>query len=365
MRCLIILFICSISFLGNAQDSLFFKDNSILATEIIKIDSAGGLVIYQYGTQTAYRAIKSFDKIIYQGQEINLDYWSNTEKTKSKELTNERLRKSNPFNYGPLSIGTNLTSFLGGAVRSSSAFFYDNSNFSIEPEYRIHERVTIKFPIYIGIQADKNTTPLLLSKSFNTWNYIVQFNANEADLSLPEIQNRAEIYFGNVDREHSRDLEFQFGIAPKFYLTQQRRVMPYIGQSFNIGFVNLKVTDYFMTFSVEKNNPGDVYFHTFRYENQLTSNSQTTVFKYEGMFGLDFNLTKGLNFSTEVGYSNLNRAVNTTPDRVYVRAYETDDYVLAKTSYYSAQERYRYGIRGKYFARIFLVYRFGVITNTL
>ena len=93
----------------------------------------------------------------------------------------------------------------------------------------------------------------------------------------------------------------------------------------------------------------------------MITNSQAMVFKYEGTFGLSFNLIKMLTFSTELGYSNFNRAINKEGDRVFTRTSESDNFELVKEAQFNAIDRYRSGIRGKYFMRVHLTYRFGEI----
>ncbi len=363
-RTLILLMLCAV-FNGSAQDTLFFKNGNVLPTQIIKIDSVAALIEYKLNEQSINQAIKSFDKIIYQGKEMNLDYWLSRDSNQNEDLTNQQILKANPYSYGKFAVSTNLTSLIAGRQRDKRRLFYENSYFSIEPEYWVNDRFSIKIPILIGLHPNKYSNPYEVNVTYNSWSYILQFHEDEASLPDPTIANRSELYFNSNAEGHIRELDYQFGITPKFYLTKNTKVSPYIGQSLNVGFVNLRTIDYFMTFSVEKNIPTDTYFHTFRTERQVISNSQTAVFKYEGMFGLNFNFTRTLNFSTEVGYSNINRATNKEPDRVYIRTSETDDFELVKTSVFNATELYSYSLRRQYFARVHLVYRFGGKKNEL
>ncbi|MFT5820922.1 MAG: hypothetical protein ACI8ZM_002170 [Crocinitomix sp.] len=365
MKVYLILFVVFGSYCSLAQDTLCFQNGEIKAVEIIKIDSAAAIIEYEFEEQTIYQGINSFNRIIYQGQEINLDYWINRSVNQNLEKTNEQLLKSNRYSYGKFAISTNLTSFVGDALRRSSAFFYDNTWFSIEPEYWFHDRLSVKFPILIGLEANLSNSPKALNLEISSWDYWVDYNWETGFISAPEIQDRQENYYLYDGGGHHRNLQFQLGINPKFYLTKNRRVMPYIGQSISVAFLNMKTIDYFTTYSETVNAETGVTYYTFEYEEQLIYDSQSATFKYEGMFGLNFNLTRGLNFTTEVGYSNRNKAVNDEADRVYLRTDVLDEFKLVKTSAYSAEERYRYGLRGKCFARIHLVYRFGGVQNAI
>ncbi len=365
MRVFLIGFILCSVFYCNAQDTLFYKNGNVLPTQIIKVDSAAAIIEYKLDGQSINQAIKSFDRIVYNGEEMNLDYWFSRDSNRNEDLTNQQILKANPFSYGKFAVSTNLTSLIAGRQRDKRRLFYDNSYFSIEPEYWINDRFSIKVPIIIGLHPNEYSSPYEVNVTYNSWNYLIEFHEDEVSLPDPVIANRTELYFNSNSEGHIRELDFQFGITPKFYLTKNTKISPYIGQSFNVGFENLRTVDYFMTFSVEKNIPTDTYFHTFRTERQVISNSQTTVFKYEGMLGLNFNLTRTFNFSTEVGYSNRNKASNKEPDRVYIRTSETDEFVLAKTSVFNAEELYSYSFRRQYFARIHLVFRFGGKKNQL
>jgi hypothetical protein len=366
MRKFLILIICSISFFGNAQDTLFFKDGGIKAVEIIKIDSVSALIEYKLNEQSVYGAIKSFDKIIYQGASLNLDYWASSKNDQSQELTDEQLRKNNPYSYGKFAISSNLTSFVSGFFREKRKWFYDNRVITIAPEYWVFDRLSVKLPISIGLDANLNSSPLEIDlETPITWSFFTKFEANLANLPPPTISHRRETYYWiEQNQGHRRNLQFQIGLAPKLYLTQQKKVMPYIGQSFNLAFVNLRTIDYQLTFSVQQNVNSNEYYHSMREEKQIISDSQTLLFKYEGMFGVDFNIAKRFNFSIEGGYSNSNMAENSIADRVYIRTSETGTFSLAHTENYNADERYKTGVAGRMFGRLHLVYRFGGQKNT-
>lgn len=359
MKIYLIFLFLSITYCGLSQDILYFKNGTVSTVKIVKIDSSAALVEYELNEQLIYGAISSFEKIIYQGTEIDLTYWAYKRTDNSQELTDKQLRKSNPFSYGKFAISTNLTSFVGSS-RNDFRFFYDNSFFTIEPEYWFHDRVSVKFPIAIGMNANLDDAPIEVNQNSASWSYSTEFNADASDLPTPEIRNRSEIY--TISQEsfgHARSLQFQFGINPKFYFTENNWFMPYVGQSFNLAFVNLRTIDYYLTFSEELNFPSNNYFYTYREECQLISNSQSTVFKYEGMLGANFNISRVFTFSSEVGYSNLNKATNNTEDRVYVRTDLNGTYELAKTTAYNVAEGYSYGVNGRLFARVHLVLKFG------
>jgi hypothetical protein len=363
MRHLLTLLFCCISYVGTAQDTLFFKDGTVEAVEIIKIDSSAALLKFKLNDKTAYRAMSSLDKLIYGGVEIDLSYWATIKPDEHKELLNKRARNRDPFRYGKFAISTNLTSFVSGVSVKENRFFYSNGFFTIEPEYWFKERFSIKFPLIFGVDANLKGTPIEENQTYSSWGFNYYSPIDDPFRTLPKIKDRKKEKYHTGG--HKSNLRFQFGVNPKFYITKNKRAEVYIGQSFNMAFVNLLSIDYYLTISHKDNLGGGGYIYSLENEQKIISNSDAIAFKYEGMLGVNLNITRSINLSAEGGYTNLNKAQNSVKDRVFVRETGNEAYQFEKESAYNALYAYPNDLNLRVFARVHLVYRFGGVRNEL
>ncbi|NOQ72542.1 MAG: hypothetical protein GQ574_11100 [Crocinitomix sp.] len=349
MKYLFLFLICSSAFLTNAQDTLYLKSGEHRPVKIIEIDSTLNIVGYVYQSDTLYAAINSFEKIIYKrkvnsaGSLISTAIINDSEK--SKEAVLSKIKPNPKYLYGKWAISTNLTSYLGDG---NTGRYSINPVFSIEPEYFIVDRLSLKMPISFGFPT----------KDLTSYSIAHGFKYHNSPDKLPYVS-----YFQNRRNQmgHARDLLFQIGLNPKYYFKGQRTFAWYLGQGFYASYVNLNRVDYYYTFK-KTYQDGDYYWRVFGSTFEAFKEN-SIVFRYEGAIGLAINVIKNVGLTTELGYSTVIRKENSGIDQVFVQDQGGDFQLDPLQEQYTPY--YRSGLLIIPYFRLHAVYRFGGVKNVM
>ncbi|MFT5820923.1 MAG: hypothetical protein ACI8ZM_002171 [Crocinitomix sp.] len=347
-RLLIFLLLLTTQF-SFGQDTLYLKTGEQRAVQIIELDTTVNLVGYVYQGDTIYATTESFEKVIYLGNLSSVGSLANTAVIQDSEATRANIIskiKPNPkYLYGKWAISTNLTS----VSRKSELNHYSiNPVFSVEPEYFLMDRLSLKMPLSFGIPTKEVTyyaTPH-------------RFKFHNAADKIPYVWTSQN---GRKQMGHARDLLIQIGLNPKFYFKGQRKFAWYLGQGFYASYINLNRVDYYYTFRSTFQNDS---YNWNVVENSFESfNENRIIFRYEGAIGLSISLLKDFGLSSELGYSTAIRKENNGFDQVFIReqggAYQLDSF---KEQF---APDYRSNLIVNPYFRLHLVYRFGGVKNII
>jgi hypothetical protein len=354
MKPVILLLLVLIAANSFGQDTLFYKDGNVKAVQIIEMDKLAKLVGYISEGDTIYAAISSFDRVVYAGRVSSSNGISKTaviiDTEKAKDAVRSNVKLNPKYLYGKWAVSTNLTSCF---ENGGNFVFATNRVFSVEPEYFVHDRFSIKMPIHLGLEGDEVSR-----------DYYGNTNYRMNDLNGDVLPTVRYLESGRRYRTlgHKRDLLFQIGINPKYYFKGQRNFSWYFSQGFYISRINLNRADYYYTYEKYTNNMGDFYWERPNIVAE-SFDEKRWGFRYEGAIGLAINVTKNLGLTTEFGYTTVIKSENEGFDRVFIREgegeYVSDPFVVQhKVSYPSGQFLLPY-------FRVHLVYRFGGVKNVV
>lgn len=193
--------------------------------------------------------------------------------------------------YGPLSISTNLTALF-------SIYPY-NRRWSIEPEYQFTDQFSLKVPLMIGF--DKAHT-IGAPEYYSTF-YSPTYSGENFDINtIPEI---------NVlpSKLNEIDVIFQTGISPKYYFNgKSKSYFSYYGSvALNVGIADqyslyiydrLDSTSYYDSWEQTEVEAWDYADRTEEYRSD-----EFVYFNHEVLVGMDYNFSRRITCTLEMGYS--------------------------------------------------------------
>lgn len=349
--------------LATSQDTLVYVTNEVQAVKITKIDKEARVISYMSGGDVSSIGFTSLLKYKYQGNWISIE--AGNSKTPAGDKTG-LFTKLGTYRYGKWAISSNLASpFLGVLSvvnKNNRTFFSSNALISIEPEYFISGKFSLKFPVYLGLPnfklpisetTDRQNVPTShideggnLYKPTQYWRYQIELDNS----IVPVIDGRYE----NVDGpEHSRRLFAQIGVHPKWFPYGQSKNAFFIGQGFDLGIGDMYAIDYFHTWETSNGSSTDNWVWTEERIEIRTDN--TLFFRYEATVGVSFNFGSAINLSIESGYSTAMMNSGKDGDRVYRRIFKSGSYEQIHSDVYKEDT----GSWGRIINRLHLVYRFG------
>lgn len=261
-------------------------------------------------------------------------------------------KKPSPFKYSNWSISSNLTSPLRELIVSNSYArrygFSDNIVLTVEPEYRLNDKFSVKFPFRFGARFKKFPFEQIIDVDSwgesSGWMYDGTPDAN--GIPAPRLWG---IWY-EKGYPHGRNLIAQIGINPKLYPNGQVKNALYIGLGVHGGISDFYQVDYYHTLDTS------TYYGRIVEERAEVSTNYGFYFRFEGMIGMDFNFSKSICLSIETGYTSVINNTGNKPDNVYARI-NNGEY---QPVYSGVYEDYHYtSWYNHMFNRIYLVYRFG------
>ncbi len=244
--------------------------------------------------------------------------------------------------FGALSIGTNLTALFRNQPY--------NSRLTVEPEYQLSDHISVKLPMVIGLFRTRIVGQRTGYFGMSPWDKyeVYDFDAN----TIPEFRLRPKVK--NWD-----DIIVQAGINPKYYINgKSKNLLSFYGSAaFNVGladqysyrgydrmdsvdYYNWELEEYETGWTVEE---GEVEFE----------NHEFAFFNYELLIGMDYNFSRRLSATIEMGYSSPLYGRPARQDILYTAIFDEEYQV----NFEGALETY--GRKSLPFrTRIFLSYRF-------
>jgi hypothetical protein len=337
------------------QDTLVLKDGIVLEVSIRDI-SDKGVISYSYGKTTNSIEPDKIMRYYYKGdwyREVDGEFQK--QKSSDLKLRGDFFRSNSSFNYGRFSISTNLIApFLETDVfdwqKDDRLVFrqYTNRTFTLEPEFRFHEKFSLKLPVTVGLTSppqsgqnddisDTYRGSTFLGDYFR-YEFYRDYETNTLfldDFIVREFTNWN--YFG-LFRGHRKQLHFQMGFNPKFFPFGQKKHALYLSPSFIVGQMDYFQNDYYITIDTMIDVSQDYFgnwesYELFRVSEERfeQSSSKFWFMKWEVLIGMHFNWTKAINFSFETGYSSVVWN-DGDPDRIFVKKPGTD-FELHHTEY--------------------------------
>lgn len=360
-----------------AQDTIVFADGRVKTVDVQLLDSLGNL---NYLLNGKYKTVNKTEVIEYtnEGQwyKYNKETGDFSPINHSEYILYGRFFDDTPsYSYGRFSVATNLVSpFIYSDFKSifKANVVASNPIISIEPAYAINKYWAIKLPFYYGFNL--NAPQIIEEEATNTNEYNdfyqgqVRLTGRLNSYSLPNsvgdgvvpsispIQSSSPWQWPVGRMTHVRDLRYQIGICPKFYPFGQKSHAVFIQQSFILGIADHYQVDYYINFDtlhiqVEE---GVLIQWNLYGERAVQKNSPALFFRYEAITGVELNITRNWNFSTEIGISTQPKNTGEA-DRFYFQYKPGTDYQLVQTKVFEFRSRL-YPI-----ARVHLIYKFGGI----
>ncbi len=327
-----------------SQDTLIFNNGDTVAVDLVTIDESKGLMVYIENTDSLIVASK-----IIKEYRIHSDVlYSLPDKVTahSAESKSEYSAKhgffSTPVEHeqGKFAITTNLTSLLKKSGGNNRLNFAVNHILTIEPEYYISGRLSIKIPVGIGLNQVKPDTYASYS-GYNIYN---------DSYDSPDPPYFSTYYFSSYDYldEHPRNVIFQVGIYTKHFSKIPKKNYFYFSQGLSFGMGNLYAVDYYHQYVYSEQ---DGYW-VIAEGRKVVNNNIASYIRYELIGGLNWSISKFISFSFETGYSTSMGSNGNKEDHFY-RRLNNDDFILMSTNLYSNSHE-----KGRFILRVNLIFRF-------
>lgn len=243
--------------------------------------------------------------------------------------------------YGPLSISTNLTSLF-----SISPY---NRRWSIEPEYEFTDRWSLKVPLVIGFDKAHNINVLQSVPSY--YSYDTYSNSSYDPNSIPDIKYLPR-------RNNEIDVIAQVGVSPKYYFNgKSTSFFSFYGSAaFNMGLADqysLHIYDDLDSSSYySPSQQADIYQWEVRERREEYKSDEFMYFNHELLLGMDYNFSRRVTCTFEMGYSSRFYGRPERQDCLYATI--QDSYELVHEGPFPAYNRDRREVR----FRLFLTARF-------
>lgn len=360
--------VISFIFAGNliAQDTLVFKDGYIWLCEIQSVkgksivftryddkeESVDARQLMEYSRDGQWYKWNGEDHDLLSGPKNNFKLSVFLRKPKNK--------------YGRFSLGINLTAPLAHVdvdktypgyywqdQSNANLFPQTNRSITVEPEYRIFDRFSVKLPVMIGLDF---STPDTLFQSVNPDPYYY-YGSSFVNWSAPYQVTTTDVndidFYSGYNRNlngHAKNVIFQVGVAPKIYPFGQTKIAWYLGAGAYGGLMDQYRIDYFLDLTTDVDQWGDLrWMETNEYA--VRYSEPKPFFRFEAMMGVDLNFSQFINLGFEGAWSS-NFYTTKPKDQVFAR-HDNDPYSFV------AEFDYRYtGTRWGYpVGRVYLIIR--------
>ncbi|MFT6921105.1 MAG: hypothetical protein ACJA1C_000099 [Crocinitomicaceae bacterium] len=372
--------------LGFSQDNVVLRDGRIKHVEITEVNEKEGLLYYVRGKKTLSYSLEDVLEYEKDGQVYSKNLKSDKfeKQVVSSYKTYSTFFKRPPkFEYSPYSISASFGMPFSNRYQSTAIdlFFTVNPRISIEPEYRFVDWFSLKMPVVFGLNTQKDVIETNgLTSEFGyfdfkspytdpgdredhygvVYNYVSHNNYNSQS---PELGS----YYGSYGRGayqpglHTRELKFQIGLAPKIYPMRGKMFSFYFSPSIHFGIGNYNQVDYFANFVKDPyTNTDGVLVESWNLidEDVISTPIDFSYWKVEILTGIDFNVTKNINFGYEIGFGSKElNPVGAKDDKIYMSLDGAEPELLATYPFIS-----RVGFdwaSGYVINRFLLVYKFG------
>jgi len=386
-KILYIVFLFLITLTSKAQDTIIFDDARVHPVKIVSVSKTA--VTYERRGKT--KEAKFSDVMQFKHGE-KWFYYNEDEKKLEKQSESFFEYVANPlqypknFGYSRFAIGAtvafNLTKPTNGTPRYYAPA--DNFRIRIEPEVYFTDWFSLKIPVIIPLTSgDASADGLIVNYDYvpkeypetviqgvdfryetETYDYYV-IGSNNLDYPQKFFYNYSD---KNKSGAGTRDILGQIGLTPKFYPFLQQKIAFYIAPSFNIGIGNYNQVNYYATFDYSDSLAFGSPSYTFYDESwELISErlevqkANFTYFRGELTVGLNFNLTKSLNFTIESGITSDLIPLSPIQNSNLTVIRQEDGFEYETQSFEPTVLHYRSnGLQGGFVTnRFLLVYRFG------
>jgi len=276
------------------QDTLVFYSGEIKIANIIAVDTAKELIIYQTAGDTIIADLKIVENLIIHSAVTGSipDFLIPFSVQSETGFTPRYNFLSTPANYnrGRFALTTNLTSLIEQNP-GNTAVFAVNRVLTVEPEY-FFSNMSVKIPVAVGITKVKP----MVDDIYSAWN--LYYEDYENPLNPPFIW---EEYFSSqmYSDEHPRNIIYQIGIYTKHFRKLPGKNYFYLTQGISYGRCNLYAVELYHHFLSSENYP----YWVIDSENRVIHDNTAFYIRYEILGGLNWNLYKNISLLAETGYS--------------------------------------------------------------
>lgn len=340
----------------SAQDTIVSKSGKTEAVQIISLVPNSEIIVYKIGNDTIFSRIDNIEKYMLHSELGSLYELSisndNIEHIENKKFTHQLFLKYPKFDYGKLSLSSNLGAALPLCVT--------NSRITIEPEYQLNKKLSIKVPIVFGLKKSNRYWYHFKDNKENWPGYHLYSDYNILSWDVNSYNQNPNATMENIpNRAFHEDVIVQFGLSPKFYPWNKSEtpLSYYCGFAINIGIMDRLQYSFYRELDTigKKAVLGDAWWTEWiisETESEVKENSFFFL-NYEVMIGTEFNLNKRLNIGLEVLYSFKPIGNGELQDQVFEKRFDGVYELILEGEPNFRREHLR--LRG----RLFLTYRFG------
>jgi hypothetical protein len=336
---------------GNPIDTIIKSDGTVLQVDIIDIRKDTDVLIYNYNGK---RTIVSLSSLQTYKLHSSLDEKEDNTNTTSVSAISEayfKPKKVMQYEYGLWSLSTNLTALMPVDPM--------NVRMTIEPEYEINSRFSVKFPLMIG-----------LAPKFQTdFNYAYTYLGYGGDYFSDYIPGAMPEFEVIPNRRQVESTVVQAGVNPKYYFNHKSKniISFYGGLALNVGIADaysMRRYDRVDTTGYMSSTWNGSFYETewrtywqhHETEELYLENNQFNYFNYEVLLGFDFNFSQHLTATFEMGFSStLYSSTALATDKVYTAIHNENNYVQTFDGRNVSHSGGHMFTRG----RLLLTYRFG------
>lgn len=335
-----------------AQDTLVFKSGEVINVTVLGIEQKSKLIVYIDKGDTLIGNLDAIENVkLSENDDRPLSTSYKRFSSKAYFGYTERysfFNKPVKYEYGKLLISTNLTSLDEKSPLNSIIYFSLNRVLTIEPEYFITKKTSIKIPIGIGI----NRIMPYSDEYYSNWE---MYGYSPDEISPPPLNTYYfddEYYGASYNNDHPMNTIFQVGIYTKHFLNSQKKYRLYFSQGLSYGKANYFAIDYYHQHRYI------TYYDDYKEWEITDSRTETrdnivSYFRYEVLAGYNMRIFKSIGFSIETGFSTKVNANGDEYDRVF-RKIEDGDYIQIYSNKYTNESQ-----SGKFIIRLLASYNFG------
>jgi hypothetical protein len=327
-----------------SQDTLYLNNGDTLAVKFIAADEDNGLIVYSIGSDTTFMSMRLVKTLnIYSGFSDRLpgDMLEKADKIEKHHVDKyEFFNSPAPDQKGLCAVSANLTSLIPNLKESYRLHYAINSVLTIEPEYYISDKMSIRIPVCIGINRKKPPASYT-----NVWNrYYFPCDPAETPRMDPTYFTND---FSGYNELHAPNMVFQVGVYTKHFSSISKRNYIYFTQGLNFGEDNYFAHDYhdYLVYSESQ--------CWYPYKEMLTVyDNPAYYFRYELLIGMNISMGRHLCLNLESGPSIRMGSYGKKDDHLY-RSLNNSDSVLIHTHHFEEKN-----VRTLLTFRISLAYRF-------
>jgi hypothetical protein len=329
MRNILVCFLLLIFKTAESQDTLIFNNGDTAKIDLISIDESKGLLMYIDKSDTIFVSsgiIKEYR--IHSEVEHTLpeSIVKSAEESGSKYVVKHGfLTQPGEERIGKFAVSTSLTSLLENSPEKYRLHYALNRVITIEPEYFLSHKLSLKMPIEIGVSRIK-----LTPDNIDVWSMYSSWSYSEPPTINVSYFNDSYWTYSYL---HPQNLIFQLGLYTKHFSSIPRKNYLYFSQGLNFGIDDIYALDMYHHISYnEQNDYWDVLV-----ERIIAKKNQVYFFKYELLGGLNWSLGRIVSLTMETGLAFKLISKGKIEDHVY-RSIETSDYELSYTHLYDNKQ---------------------------